>query len=694
MFSTYRQELDGIVAKEDKFPSPFQVLLGLEWDRSGEPCSPGISWQNLPHPASSPLPAFSSLLEQEETIKQFCEYIYGIVISTLVPQKSLFVAYHETHTFQRGYIVRGLIALNASLSPLLQVTRVLAQVWHSSLSTTIREVTLTRDQQGREMEGEGNCHHSSHRSQLPPPLPLLLPPSRQKTSSHSWTGRQGNRGTRHLQGSRRVIVMRAAVAQRRRRTRRCLGVLHLETLRPTTPPWSVCIPIPCSFVGRKLDIVCCFSGGGDATHTQSRPAHPLANTIQHSPSYQTSVLSLPQPQLGLANGSSKSGGGVTHSTASSPGPTLIRFGSESDSDADDDHERGQPNFRPPPPTTISAPHRKSPFGDFDPWGTTATARSMNLLDLEDNLSPSDSEQSEVRTVGTEAFKKKSSSLRSSPTPDPGGFSNQFDPFGGGGGHRNSGGGYGGDLFGNPGAFGHSGSSESLLKPAPSSQPMHPGGSSLLTPNIGTNSLHSSAPNVSSLSSGNGALFTPTLSNIPQSPNTSSCSSGGARSMSVQQGNSGMSHGFPSGGGRTSPFRAGPNLMSGNSVLGHHSQSTGHLQQQTSGRGGGTRGSNRGDPFADLGNVKMGGGQSPTKQSHTSPQGGGPAMTSRSGYQYYNKKPSSAATAQSQTKHTGQTSKKPATGGQSGGGKTSSYQPNYSSSVLGGRSERGPRSKMG
>ena len=67
-----RQELDGIVAKkEDKFPPPFQVLLGLEWNQFNEPLSPGISWQNLPHPTASPLPAFSSLLEQEETIKQF-----------------------------------------------------------------------------------------------------------------------------------------------------------------------------------------------------------------------------------------------------------------------------------------------------------------------------------------------------------------------------------------------------------------------------------------------------------------------------------------------------------------------------------------------------------------------------------------------------------------------------------------------
>ena len=77
-FHTCRQELDGIIAKkEDKFPPPFQVLLGLEWDLSEVPSSPGakVSWQNLPHAACSPLPAFSSVLEQDEIMKQFGEEI-------------------------------------------------------------------------------------------------------------------------------------------------------------------------------------------------------------------------------------------------------------------------------------------------------------------------------------------------------------------------------------------------------------------------------------------------------------------------------------------------------------------------------------------------------------------------------------------------------------------------------------------
>jgi cyclin G-associated kinase len=93
-----RQELDGIVAKnEGRFPSPFQVLLGLEWDQSGEPCSPGISWQNLPHPTSSPLPAFSSLLEQEEIMKQFCDMSVG----SQLPNVAFYPHHH--HQRQGGY---------------------------------------------------------------------------------------------------------------------------------------------------------------------------------------------------------------------------------------------------------------------------------------------------------------------------------------------------------------------------------------------------------------------------------------------------------------------------------------------------------------------------------------------------------------------------------------------------------------
>ena len=384
-----------------------------------------------------------------------------------------------------------------------------------------------------------------------------------------------------------------------------------------------------------------------------------------------------QPQVTIANGSSTSGGGVA---SHRPGRTLIQFGS--DSDDDDTNEQGHPpgmKISPPQGTTTAATHHhrhhhqhKSPFGDFDPWGPTATARSMDLLDLEENLSPpSDSEQSEVRTVGTEAFKKKSTSLRSSPVPAAN-FGN-LDPFSG-----KPGGGGGGDVFGNPAVFGHSGSSESLLKPIPPSQNPVGSGSSLLSPSVTSNS--SSAPNVSALGSGTAPSFAPTLSDIPQSP--------GSRSMSKQQGNSGANHGFAA--GRTSPFGAQNFASGGNSTLRYHSQSTGHLQPQMSrgGRGGGMRGSNRADPFSDLGNVKVGasggnGGQSAAKPSRVqSSSQGVPAMTSRPGYQYYPQKAPQGQQGQGGHKQgSGQAGK-------------ASYQTNYSSSVLGDRSERAPRTKTG
>ena len=184
---------------------------------------------------------------------------------------------------------------------------------------------------------------------------------------------------------------------------------------------------------------------------------------------------------------------------------------------------------------------------------------------------------------------------------------------------------------------------------------------------------------------------------------------------MQQGSSGASRGLPSGTGgqTTSPFGSGANLLpAGNPVLGHHSQSTGHLQPQTGGasssRGGegGMWGNNRADPFADLGNVKTGGAGSglnaakPSTRPQMAPQAGGPAVSSRPGYQYFKpsqtqSKPGSSAQAGKRpgTGGSAQAGKRPGAGGSAQAGKAS-YQPNYSSSVLGNRAERGPRLKTG
>ena len=256
-------------------------------------------------------------------------------------------------------------------------------------------------------------------------------------------------------------------------------------------------------------------------------------------------------------------------------PTLIRFGSDG---GENDRTPTSPLRRPSQTTTPFSPvaPQKSVFGDFDPWGVpTSTARTMNLLDLEDKLSPpSDSEQSEVRTVGSEAFKKKSSSLRSSPVP----LSNQFDPFGSG-----SSGGLG-ETFGNPNAFLHSSSSENL----PTHTTPQQGSvfsSNFLNPSTGMAHRHSSAPDFAAL--GNPS-FAPTLSDIPQSPKQESRAMH-SRGFPTQQANPAMTTNYSTSGGKTSG-----NLMTGaTSPLGFHAHSASNLQQPPVGKERGSSGGGKG-----------------------------------------------------------------------------------------------------
>ena len=358
------------------------------------------------------------------------------------------------------------------------------------------------------------------------------------------------------------------------------------------------------------------------------------------------------------------------STAATGSATLIQFGGDSD---DEEQETQTLSVHRAPPTTSASPPapQKSVFGDFDPWGSTSTAQTMNLLNLEDKLTPpSDSEQSEARTAGTEAFNKKSQSLRSSPS------SNQFDPFA-----TDSNGGLG-EMFGNPGAFMHSSSSENLPTHN-SAQQSDFFSSNFLTPSpTGTNSIphrHSSAPNVAAL--GNPS-FAPTLSGIAQAPKPNVQASH-AGSKPTQQMHSQMAGNYNSAtsGGRTSPY--GAHLMTGSSSpLGFHAYSTGHIQQQQQpmvgkGRGmGGMQGNNRDDPFADLGNVKLGSGGGPKlSKPQAAPQGSSP-MANRPSYQHYSQQPTHAQPKQHQPSPASR--------------QRSAYQPNYSSSVLGDHS----RSKTG
>lgn len=383
-------------------------------------------------------------------------------------------------------------------------------------------------------------------------------------------------------------------------------------------------------------------------------------------------------------------------------PTLIRFGSDG---GKNDRSPTSPLRRPPQTTTPFSPvaPQKSVFGDFDPWGVpTSTARTMNLLDLEDKLSPpSDSEQSEVRTVGSEAFKKKSSSLRSSPVP----LSNQFDPFGSG-----SSGGLG-ETFGNPNAFLHSSSSENL----PTHTTPQQGSvfsSNFLNPSTGMAHRHSSAPDFAAL--GNPS-FAPTLSDIPQSPKQESRAMH-SRGFPTQQANPAMTTNYHSiSGGKTSG-----NLMTGATPpLGFHAHSAGNLQQPPVGKERGSSGGGKGqhqnwdDPFADLGNMKMGSNTVKQSQTPTAPQGvknqpgyskqplrsqqqssRGPQQPSRSQtsrspqHGSRNQKPSSHS-----PQHSSRGQKHQPTSPQSSR-KQAAYKPNYSSSVLGERTERGPRPKTG
>ena len=130
------------------------------------------------------------------------------------------------------------------------------QTWHSTRTTTATNDNKGATLRTRELgETEGDLK-SRHQNQLQPaPLPHSLP-SRPRTSSLGWTGKEGSRATRHSQGSQRVTATRAVVAQRRRGTRRCLASPPLARLTPTTHPWSV--ELDSQYVALILCTVCMY----------------------------------------------------------------------------------------------------------------------------------------------------------------------------------------------------------------------------------------------------------------------------------------------------------------------------------------------------------------------------------------------------------------------------------------------------
>jgi hypothetical protein len=71
----YRHDLDGSsVKKQDKFMSPFRVIMEVDWNPSSEDQAVynAASWQNLPYPKANPSTCFSSRVEEEETAKMLC----------------------------------------------------------------------------------------------------------------------------------------------------------------------------------------------------------------------------------------------------------------------------------------------------------------------------------------------------------------------------------------------------------------------------------------------------------------------------------------------------------------------------------------------------------------------------------------------------------------------------------------------
>lgn len=340
---------------------------------------------------------------------------------------------------------------------------------------------------------------------------------------------------------------------------------------------------------------------------------------------------------------------------------LIEFAS-SNEEREDNSTKPPSMYNPPPVTTVQPASPRKPLLDgFDPWGAaTPMTQTTNLLNLEESNPACNSQYSEVNKGRTEASSLPHST-RSSPASSEH-FANQFDPFGPLSGDQ-------GDnslaeIFGNPHAFEHSSSSENLSRSSAT------GTANILRPSNMSHppQKHLSAPNIAAL--GNSS-FVPTFSNIPQSSNTANWASQGPAQSRHSTANYSPSRTASATNRRTSPSSG---LQTGRSTspFGSHTNSTGHMQLPVVGKGGSTES----DPFADLGNLKQnaGIGASPVKQKPPPPTQGNPPMSNRPTFQHY---------SQQQTQSHSQST-----------GWGQSYKPNYSSSIIGDRSERGPRPKTG
>lgn len=74
-----REDLDGAIRNESKYPQPFQVILDVECLQRETQRGPH-AWDNLPHETMTPLPCFSTASEQQKTLEVYGEYRVAVAL--------------------------------------------------------------------------------------------------------------------------------------------------------------------------------------------------------------------------------------------------------------------------------------------------------------------------------------------------------------------------------------------------------------------------------------------------------------------------------------------------------------------------------------------------------------------------------------------------------------------------------------
>jgi cyclin G-associated kinase len=92
-----RSELDGSVSNEDRFPPPFFVGLSVKVMEEGCPVSPSPSWQNLPHPRTTPRICFVNKQEELMVLEGYRQYDKRAVLHTTEGQEEKMDQYHRVY---------------------------------------------------------------------------------------------------------------------------------------------------------------------------------------------------------------------------------------------------------------------------------------------------------------------------------------------------------------------------------------------------------------------------------------------------------------------------------------------------------------------------------------------------------------------------------------------------------------------